>query len=356
MKCLHTLLFLVLIIPVAGFTQISIDQSDMPSPGDTIRLSTTFDLSGLNYIQGGPGQTWDFSGLEPVSQSVESFESVNSVPWVYQFVFLSSSNLVLPMENFDQIPYIEVTDAYRFYNNGPAYYTYVGYGATISGIPIPIKYDNEDFIYRFPFTYGSVDSSQSSYEINIPGLGYLGGWLNRVNEADGYGTLITPFGSFETIRMKSAVLQYDSLHIDTMGVGFPVVRNFTEYKWLGKGHGLPLCKITDNGVIPLIQYCDSARTIFIGTNEFEMSDVFYISPNPATDLVRFSFNLNKQSFVKLDLYNMLGNNIAALLQQEVYPGKKEINLSIDQFNLQPGIYFISGLVGDKPVTEKLLVQ
>ena len=54
---------------------------------------------------------------------------------------------------------------------------------------------------------------------------------------------------FAGLSMLSFMILY---YIDSLGFGFPVLRNFTEYKWLANDFGLPLCTVTDDGLLPMI--------------------------------------------------------------------------------------------------------
>ena len=162
------LLFVILISPLFILSQIIIDENDMPEEGDTIRLSSTIDIGMLNYEETGNDFLWDFSGLIPFSQYVDTFVSVQQTPWVYQVVFFLSSNLAQPMQSFDQIPGFQVTDAYEFFKNSNNDFRSVGYGVTLNQIPIPNKFEDPDIIYKFPLAYGNIDSSLSTHEFAIP--------------------------------------------------------------------------------------------------------------------------------------------------------------------------------------------
>ena len=67
--------------PIYG--QITITDNDMPEIGDTIRTSLAIDLTGFNYEETGQDFTWDFSGLMPLFQQVDTFVSVTSTPILY---------------------------------------------------------------------------------------------------------------------------------------------------------------------------------------------------------------------------------------------------------------------------------
>jgi len=343
--------------PLFIFPQIIINDNDMPQEDDTIRLSATIDFGTLNYEETGNNYLWDFSGLIPLSQSVDTFVSVQQTPPVYQLVFFLFSNLAQPMQNFDQIPGFQVTDAYEFFKNSNNDYRSVGYGVKLNGIPIPNKYDDPDIIYKFPLAYGNIDSSLSTHEFDIPGLGYLGGWKKRVNHADGWGTLMTPYGSFETIRVKSDVIQFDSIYIDSLGFGIPILRNYVEYKWLGDGFGLPLCTVTDDGILPTISYIDSLRTLFTGTVELSVDKPeILIYPNPVRNEINIEVDLTKAIDVEITLKTLIGQTIEKLYEGTGQNGEFKEKYSIGRLNLETGIYLLSVEIDNNLFTEKIFIH
>ncbi len=285
MKKISAILFASL-ISIGIFGQITITSSDMPEPGDTIRQSTSVDIGLVNYEQTGNDFTWDFSALTPFSQRVDTFVSVGETPWLYQILFFTSANMAQPGISFDQLPGIEVTDYYNYFKNSSSDFRSVGFGITFTGIPIPNKFDEPDKIYQFPIQTGNVDSSYSVHSIGLPSLGYYGGWKKRVNYTDGWGTLTTPYGTFETLRIKSVVQQFDSIYLDSLGFGIPFYQEFVEYKWLGNGHGLPLCTVKDDGILQTITYIDSVRNLSVGIPDSKLQTNVDIFPNPASRVLQ----------------------------------------------------------------------
>lgn len=291
--------------------QITITQDDMPQAGDTLRVSEAVDFAGIDYVSTGAGFSWDFTSLGPYNQRVDTFVSVSETPLAYQLMFFLNSNLAKKEGAMDQIPGFQVTDYYTFYKNSSSEFKSTGFGITLNGIPIPNVYNEPDIIYHFPLSYGSADSSDAIYELAIPGLGYMGGWKHRVNHVDGWGDVSTPFGQFEAIRVRTDIEQYDSIYIDSLGFGFPIYRNVTEYKWLTNGVGFPIMKVTDDGILPMFEYADSVRTIpFLGVEDnFQMPDEMAIFPNPATEVINVKIPEGFEGPGTIELHNLSGIRI-----------------------------------------------
>ncbi len=343
----------VLCLVVMVNAQIIIDNSDMPVPGDTIRTSSSISLGTINYEETGANFTWDFSSLFPFSQTVDTFVSIQETPFIYQLVFTSSSNLAQRLGEFDQFPGFEVTDPYYYFRNSSTDYREVGFGVTLNGIPIPNKYNDPDLIYQFPLQVGNVDSSLANYEFDIPGMGYFGGWKKRLNTADGWGTLTTPFGTFETIRLKSEVYQYDSLYIDSLGFGFPVYREYVEYKWLGEDFGIPLCTVTDDGLLPTISYIDSVRNLITGVKHQVYSEDIKVFPNPSSDQVVVSFEGPQVNYIRVVMMNLKGETILSIM---AVPRQNSISINFTDYDIKSGLYLMRIGLDNMFFTKKLMIR
>jgi len=259
----HIILTILSVLFINIHAQITVDASDMPNVGDTIRKSiTTFGL-GYNFSQTGNDYVWDYSNLTQLTQDVDSFISVGSTPFIYQIAFNNpfdpahKATIALPTDDFTLIPGFEMTDIMDFYKETSSKYTRVGMGLKLIGIPFALKYDIPELIYNFPLTIGDIDSTTSSFNLQIPLLGFYSTTKKRVNEVDGWGTLTTPFGTHPVIRTKSIIYQTDSLYVDSLGFGIPINRTITEYAWLGNNFGIPLLKVTVEGFITTIEYIDN---------------------------------------------------------------------------------------------------
>lgn len=252
------LLPLILLLTVSlSFGQITITRDDMPSIGDTIRVSSGTTTS-VDPALTGPGFTWDFSDLIPTSQRVVSFVNINTTPFFYQIVFNQNvANLASPASGLDFLSQFQFTDAYEYFKATATNYVRPGYAVTISGVPVPMKFNQAELLYNFPLSITSpVDSSLSTYSIQFPGLGYFGIERKRVNEVDGWGSLTTPMGTFDVLRVKSTLFEADSLYLDSLQMGVPIIRDIIEYQWIAKNMSIPVLTISVEGGINTITYID----------------------------------------------------------------------------------------------------
>lgn len=344
---------ILMLVPLFFSGQVVINKSDMPQTGDTIRLSHSFNLGAIDLEATGPDYTWDFSSLFPVYQTVDTFVSVNETPFLYQLFFFLTANLAQKRFEFDQFPGIQVTDSYRFYKNSDDSFKEVGFGVSFNGIPLPTLYDDPDVIYQFPVQSGSVDSSSSGFDFSIPGIAYIGGWKKRINTVDGWGSLTTPYGTFETLRLRSEITQYDSIYIDSLGIGFPVYQEITEYKWLAEGLGLPVCEVVDNGIVQTVAYIDSVKSIFTGGQPTSPQVSARVYPNPARDHISLRMECFEGQECRIELYSVNGRKI---FEKEILVTPSTLSLDLSPFQLEQGVYVLVVTTKSGPYPLKLVIR
>lgn len=307
MKTTFTL-FLALLcsLPLTIQSQIVIESNDMPFAGDTIRTSFAFDVEAFDMNLTGEGYTWDFTALRPVNQRLDTFRNVTETPTYFWPSFLVSANVALRLGSGELLPGIVLDDAYQFFHRSSTAYKDFGYGLILSGIPLPLKFSTPDVLYNFPLQYANNYASDASLEFTLPGLGYLSIERNRTTTADGWGTLRTPFGTFETLRLKSVVYERDSLFADTASQGILVERNYIEYKWLAKNYSAPILQCTDDQLLGrTIVYLDSIRDLSVKVNE-EKEFSLSLFPNPVSDKLTVSLPFGTQEPTHMKVLDLFG--------------------------------------------------
>jgi hypothetical protein len=336
--------------------QISIDQSDMPSIDDTVRISTGLNLDFIDYTQSGEDYDWDFSQLTPIHQRVDTFQDPWAMALIYKLYFGLFSNLAVRAAENLPIPGFPFSDMYNFYDKSSGDFRTVGIGVSISGIAVPFKYDSPDLIYDFPLTYQDNWSSQAYFAEGIPGIGYLKMSKTHSDTVDGWGTLTTPYGTFDVLRIKSEIVENDSLYLDSLGMGLPVNRNYTVYQWVGKGQKLPLLQITSSLAGLIVDYVDSARVIVEGINQTEIvkDNEINIFPNPAKDIVNISFDMRQTSHVNLKLFDLKGMEVAAIFNGNIEQGQSNVTFSFRELGITPGIYIVQLKSGGSLISKRII--
>jgi hypothetical protein len=355
----HFLLVLLVIGTVLpAYAQITITSGDMPAVGDMLRKSNSLDITGVDFEATGAGYNWDFSGLQPVFQSVDTFVSVNSVPFLYQLVFFPGvvANLAQKYTglNLDTIVGVSLTDPYRFFKNTSGSFTDVGFAFTLNSIPVPLKFNSADVVYKFPLNYGHADSSISGVGFGLPDLGYINIDRKRVNVVDGWGTLTTSYGTFDVLRLRSTVKEIDSIYVDSLQFGTALTRNYVEYKWLGAGYGQPLLQATIEGPLTTVAWLDSITGSTVGIHRPIATETHItIAPNPMSDEAVATINLVHPDLVSMEIYDLSGKHVA-----EIFNGRLPAGHSVLPFTnrLQPGVYLLRLATSEKFITQKLIIQ
>ncbi len=356
-KCL--LVFLLLV--TNGFysnlnAQITITNADMLSVNDTFRLSTTIDMWSIDPTLTGANYTWDFSFLTPNAQDLDTAVSVGSTPFLYQVYFNNAfvypawkADYAVAGQGFDISGFVTVSDVFDYFKNSSTKFQNVGFGSNISGIPSSTRKDPIEVIYEFPLNYLDTYTNYSEYEFEIPTIMAYKQTMDKSAEVDGWGTVITPYGTFNALRVKFTLDITDSTYIDA--VGFPIViprPQSYEYHWLANGEDVPVLKLaaTTGDVVTQITYKDFfIPNIGVAENSSEISLSVY--PNPAANNVYITSDVNLNAITLFDAYG-----------RQVYystvNGTHHV-LNVNE-NWSNGIYFVEVSNQNGFKREKLIIQ
>jgi hypothetical protein len=307
--------FLLTTAPALAQVSPIIDRTDMPSLTtgvDTLRLSAASPVlpaAAPPLSRRGANQTWNYTSLAPISQRVESFvplATATALSPLYSFTFgtlLGGVNraTVASPQALPLLPValpIPVSDSYQFYSLSLSTaaqqdFRSVGFGASLAGTAIPVTYASQaqqDVIYRFPLSFASPRDSSNSFfstPVAIATVGYLSQKRKRVNTPDAWGTLTTPFGTFQTVRVVTKLIDHDSIAFGGMpgqGLDLPLTR---EYKWLAKTQHVPVLTITTREIngqetVTNVEYRDIYRRIIrTATRDAATDAVLAAYPNPS---------------------------------------------------------------------------
>ncbi|MDF1671936.1 MAG: T9SS type A sorting domain-containing protein [Vicingaceae bacterium] len=348
MKKIATLLLILLPFNLIH-AQITISSADMPSSGDTIRLSETMDIKGNDPALTGANYTWNYANLVPNAQRVDTFFSVGSTPIAYQFYF---NNIILypnhkasfalkgPDIGITQVP---ITDVFNYVKNSSSAYDNVGFGSNINSIPSSTRNIPVDREYEFPMNYNDNHTSNSEFGITVPSFGHYGQSMERIDTVDGWGSLTTPFGTYNCLRVKSILNKIDTTYLDLLSLGTTIPRpEEIEYKWLANGKGLPVLKIvTIAGNVTQIEYQDSLR-LNVSIAEIKNSNKINIYPNPVKNHLNIE---SKNTVEKIQIFDITGKLVLEPISR--------LN-SIYLNELVRGIYFIKIETENGVAIEKII--
>jgi hypothetical protein len=348
---------------IKSYSQITIIKNDIVKANDTIRVSTASNINDFNYTATDTNYLWDFSALQSSSQRIEEYISVFRTGFTYNLYFADlpfnpnranvaqATNLALPA-------IISSSDSYNFFDRNDNEFQQVGIGTTLNGIETAIRFDNNDVIYRFPMVYNNTDTSDSDYDISLAGLAYYRYTQTRINHIDGWGTIITPLDTFDVLRVKTTIIGYDSLFIDTLNFGFNLPRGTeVQYKWLAPGRKIPILQINTRSVFGnnfvISNFYQDKELPADTTSIFEFSDVdelLKLFPNPAAG----------NFYVQCDCKNVSSVMLVDVLGKIYTPpyviSQNLLNINFPGENVSSGLYTVQIIADNKIFRNKIILH
>ena len=336
--------FLICLYLAASGQAPVITSADMPVVGDTFRYSVADNIIDIDPAPADTNYTWDFSSLVAASQYVDSFKSVISTDIAFAFVF-NAADYAVPLSFSQNIGSMTVSNVFNFYNNSNAQYELLGFGAIVNGLPLPVSFTSPDIIFKFPLSYGNVDSSASSFTVSIPTVGTVHRTQTRTNYIDGWGTLILPSGSYQVLRIRSEVESLDSI----TGLPAAIPTTTIEYKWISKTSKLPLLEIVSTNGLTRAAYRDNYINF---TSIEEPVDPLPISifPNPASHNFTIS-NIPIENPLDIEIYDINGK--LSFKSTQIPDLNGQIQIASDSFKNSPYIILIKSK-GEIVAVRKLL--
>ena len=180
--------------------------------------------------------------------------------------------------------------------------------------------------------------------------------------------------SFSATIDKNDVILSWSTATETNNQGFEIQRrniNQSEYKIVGFVEG--------NGTTTEVKsYTFSEKNVFTGNYGYRLKQVDYDGtfeyseeikvgmtptleysvsqnyPNPFNPTSTIQYTIPKMGFVKISIYNILGNEIKVLISEEKIPGNYEITFNAKE--LASGIYFYKIRTGEFSQIKKMTLM
>ncbi len=351
-----TILFLYL-TPIMSFSQITIFQTDMPVIGDTIprAIDTLTTETGGN---GGANQTWDFSSAIPHIQQNTAIINPAATPYSGDF---PTSNMAMTNDGI----------SFAYFNMGSTDMIIKGAAGDLlnSGIIIVSPLNPDLTLYLFSVNYGNTLSDDYGFDVTTDGsvfnplldsvrLKRLG---TVVDTVDGWGTTITPTGSYNSLRIKRIDYRLDSIWTKLPDPPFPfppspwsflsaTMDTVLSYSWLAKETRLALAELSfDSLGNPNRLTYSLVSAIPVGISEIAGDQQINLFPNPASDQVQFTLSrgFNNKTY-QLQLYNSIGREVLNMQFLSYGKESKDINTS----RLPAGIYFY--VLSNKNTQEQVL--
>ena len=315
--------------------QITIQNTDLPSPGTTYSFGQARPNPALDFATTGAGYTWDFSELRADTHLFSEWKSINSVP---SYAFSCGNwqfwqSLLLKIADSIPTPIGTFRNVYAFLSKTNSHMRIEGLGVTFNGMPLASCYSDPDELYVLPLTYGDRDSTtfrlQLEFQVpNPPGTVAIVQRGYRIHEVDGYGQVQIPLGTYDCLRLKRKIYQRDSVFFN----GFPLQSRDTTYyelEWLGQGKGIPLVRATGNYTMgQFVAASVSFQDSMAASSLQEAGRSWVVGPNPTMGVLYLPREGGSYA-----VYDLTGR----LWQDGPWPADGRLVLSPA---MPPGVYFL----------------
>jgi hypothetical protein len=353
------------------FGQITLTSADFATTNDTVRMSSAMDPN-IDFTTTGPSQNWDFSNLTPTIQGIKYFQPVSNAGAFVNFIFgtfapvkyqasyfLPSTDL--PLQQITSFLPIGIQDVFQFTKRSADSITSVGIAMTVSfngsATTIPIQSDTIETPYDFPLAYGNSHFSRGATNVDFNPI-YNAKWTQhrtRLTTVDGYGSITTPFGTFDALRIRHDIDEIDSLYTELPFLGgtwipldIPISH---QYEWWTNGEKEPILRIKTteilgNETVTAIEYRDFYRAEFAELSENFLSDQLTIFPNPAYETIEIKAPFKLEAFTILNASGQIIYNNAC----------NDTILKIDVSSYEPGPYWIYGHTNQGTFVKSILIK
>jgi Secretion system C-terminal sorting domain len=347
---MRTLLFVFLcFLGVTALAQspITITQNDMPEPGDTLRVSIT-DAQGVDIVQTGSNQLWDYRNLVPLRQDRTDY--VYSFLTIYAFYFLGVNQYGTKVSDTIGGGPFQFTQVYNFFRSASQDFRAEGVGFRYSGVPLAAYYTDEDELYQFPLNYNDRDSTTFRFSVDLGNGLRFSEEGYRINEVDGWGTVMTPYDSIACLRLVSTTNAIDTIVFN--GFPFATPNQQISIKFLANGVHIPILEIT--GRVQMGQYLPQQvkyrdRYQNLVTVDMPQADAIEVYPNPVSDVLRISNDADQG--LEATLIDVQGKVVAT---QSIGLGLQQLAVA----HLPVGVYMLTlrTAQGELVKASKILIQ
>lgn len=345
MKKLSLLFLSVLTISTQAQSPISITSANMPVSGDTIRYSNASLGTVGDYTITGANHTWDFSQLDSTGQSMRKFEPASATAYAFYF----GSGYGEKITDSIGAGTFTFKNIYSFYKNKTAGFYVDGIGLTFSGFAAPVFYSKKDTLYKFPLNY--LDRDSTVFKFSTPATGTIPSYSKqgyRITEADGWGTIITPYGTQPCLRVVTTQYSQDSVK-GTLALGtFTLPLNtglpnyVRSYQWLTLTEKIPYLEVSGqvigNNFTPnQVRYRDFPHA-FVGIKEDNAPLALSVFPNPTKDKLTIIIT-QQQTSVVANISDMQGKIVKTQVLDQNSQAVNQHQLDVSE--LAKGLYILN---------------
>ena len=326
---MKTLFLFALFFSCTVFAQITITSTDVSNVfavGNSATIHSA-DITSFNIGSAGGGNNWDFSGL----QSTETFSmlSVDVVTTPYASEFPGANLATYSQGEYGGYPaeiwsYLSVNGTLS--NLGQAVTS-----DSLPGVLVAVKDVPSSIELQLPMTFNTSWSQTYTETVYFSGVPFNQTSISTNVVVDAWGTMTMPGGaSFDALRIRETSMESGNTSV--------------QYSFLAKNGANVTVSATDpnppsSGVINAdwydwnLSFTTDVEQISGLPQNFNLTQNY---PNPFNPSTKIEYSIPEASFVQLNVYDILGNKVAELVNEEQSAGSYRADFS--GAGLSSGIY------------------
>ena len=199
-------------------------------------------------------------------------------------------------------------------------------------------------------TYGGA-ANEAGYSVQqTKDGGYIiGGWTSSfgVGNRDVYIIKTNSMGDTLWTRTYGGTDDDEGYSVQQTKDGGYIIGGYNDVSFGAQKYDVYLIKTDGNGLITNV----SLNNLNVIPNEFILRQNY---PNPFNPQTKISFSVPKESFITLKIYDLLGREVATLVQDKKQQGEYSVTWNAD--NVPSGVYFYKLLAGDFIQTKKMILM
>lgn len=322
------------------FSQVVVDGSNFIQANTILNYETSDPIwsasQDLTNINGG-NAVWNVEDWTSDLKDTVVYHSLNDMSTIIKFFF---DNQILYSEHYSthaldvgsdivELPIpMDISDGYTYFRTDETGYYGTGLSFSLEGFPLTTQNEIVERIYKFPMHYGDIDTSALAYLISVPGMGAYGQNADRYSVVDGQGSLITPFGTYDVLRVRSERYITDTLYVEQFGGGQSIERPLQiDYAWISPQMQGPILEISViESAVTSARMLVSESTVSAFNPEKQDLKIY---PNPAREFIEFDSPFAEKATV--EIYDTHGRLVIKTI-----PKGKRVQLNA----LAPGMYVV----------------
>jgi len=342
----------LLLLSSAVTAQITLTANTYLQAGQIYVLSTdTAGYSGYDPGEAGPGQSWNFSNFE---EHIFDTTQIVHADWTPNGSNFPQANLAM---------FSAADSTYTYYDVSSSYVYGIGLSSTsvMAGFINSVHYDFPTREFRFPLTYLDTIQTRRSFQIGGSGADFGDPSIDSirvsfeeevVKEADAYGSIIIPSGSYNVLRIKESGTSISNFEIKLPFIGWQAVGGDTSdvlsFSFQADGILPPVLTLTMNPEGDnTVTYAQAYKSVSTGIKENANNSV-KIYPNPVSDLLTIAKTTNGKAIIQV--YDITGKLMET----------RQLNNVVEQISvahLSQGIYILNMIDANGSIkTERLIKQ